>query len=126
MGKSRLDDYKSRRKHLENLTEEELEEKFFELAEKIVDPMIEMAKNNTSPSIERSVLLRMGFSSIESKAIVATLMEKKKHLIGKGAGHLVYRVARDKNLAIREAGLRLANNDEELWAHLEEVFGGGK
>ncbi|GKX29336.1 ornithine aminomutase [Vallitalea longa] len=126
MGNNRLDDYESRRKHLENLSEEELEERFWELAEKIVDPMIEMAKNNTSPSIERSVLLRMGFSSIESKAIVSTLMEKKKHLVGKGAGHLVYRTARDKDISIREAGLRLANNDEELWAHLEQVFGGGK
>ncbi|GMQ64380.1 ornithine aminomutase subunit alpha [Vallitalea maricola] len=126
MGNNRLDDYESRRKHLENLTEDELEQRFWELAEKIVDPMIEMAKNNTSPSIERSVLLRMGFSSIESKAIVASLMEKKKHLVGKGAGHLVYRAARDKDLSIREAGLRLANNDEELWAHLEQVFGGGK
>lgn len=126
MGNNRLDDYESRRKHLENLSEDELEERFWELAEKIVDPMIEMAKNNTSPSIERSVLLRMGFSSIESKAIVTTLMEKKKHLVGKGAGHLVYRAARDKDISIREAGLRLANNDEELWAHLEQVFGGGK
>ncbi|WP_113671380.1 ornithine aminomutase subunit alpha [Vallitalea guaymasensis] len=126
MGNNRLDDYESRRKHLENLTEDELEQRFWELAEKIVDPMIEMAKNNTSPSIERSVLLRMGFSSIESKAIVSSLMEKKKHLVGKGAGHLVYRAARDKDLSIREAGLRLANNDEELWAHLEQVFGGGK
>ena len=126
MGNNRLDDYESRRKHLENLTEDELEQRFWELAEKIVDPMIEMAKNNTSPSIERSVLLRMGFSSIESKAIVSSLMEKKKHLVGKGAGHLVYRAARDKDLSIREAGLRLANNYEELWAHLEQVFGGGK
>ncbi|QUH30903.1 ornithine aminomutase subunit alpha [Vallitalea guaymasensis] len=126
MGNNRLDDYESRRKHLENLTEDQLEQRFWELAEKIVDPMIEMAKNNTSPSIERSVLLRMGFSSIESKAIVTSLMEKKKHLVGKGAGHLVYRAARDKDLSIREAGLRLANNDEELWAHLEQVFGGGK
>ncbi|GMQ57354.1 ornithine aminomutase subunit alpha [Vallitalea sediminicola] len=123
---NRLDDYESRRKHLENLSEDELEKRFWELAEKIVDPMVEMAKSNTSPSIERSVLLRMGFSSIESKAIVSSIMEKKKHLVGKGAGHLVYRVARDKELSIRDAGLRLANNDEELWAHLEQVFGGGK
>lgn len=126
MGNNRLDDYESRRKHLENLSEDELEQRFWELAEKIVDPMVEMAKSNTSPSIERSVLLRMGFSSIESKAIVSAIMEKKKHLVGKGAGHLVYRVARDKDLSIRDAGLRLANNDEELWAHLEQVFGGGK
>lgn len=126
MGKSRLDDYESRRKHLESLTEEALEQRFWELAGKIVDPMIDMAKSNTSPSIERSVLLRMGFSSIESKAIVSTIMDKRSHLIGKGAGHLVYRAARDKEIEIRDAGMRLANNDEELWAHLEQVFEGGK
>ncbi|MCT4544372.1 MAG: ornithine aminomutase subunit alpha [Vallitalea sp.] len=126
MSKNRLDDYKSRKKHLENLSEEELEQRFWELAESIVDPMIEMAKNNTSPSIERSVLLRMGFSSIESKSIVTTLMDKKKHLVGKGVGHLVYRAARDKNMSIREAGLLLGDNNEELWAYLEEVFEGEK
>ena len=35
----RADDFQERRKHLANLTEEELEQRFWELAEKIVDPI---------------------------------------------------------------------------------------
>ncbi len=118
----RADDFQERRKHLADLTEEELEQRFWELAEKIVDPLVELAYKHTSPSIERSVLLRMGFSSIEAKAIVDGAVERG--LLGKGAGHLVYRLARDKNLSVREAGLKLANG--EMWDYVVEVFKGGE
>ena len=66
----REDDFEIRRKHLANLSDEELYERFWKLTEEIVNPMVELAYGNTSSSIERSVLLRMGFSSIESQAIV--------------------------------------------------------
>ena len=66
----RKDDFQERRKHLANLTEAELEQRFWKLAEEVVDPLVDLAYKNTSPSIERSVLLRMGFSSIEAKPIV--------------------------------------------------------
>ena len=66
----RADDFQERRKHLEELSEEELELRFWELASELVDPLIDLAEKNTSPSIERSVLLRMGFSSLEAKAVV--------------------------------------------------------
>ncbi|NLW22077.1 MAG: ornithine aminomutase [Tissierellia bacterium] len=117
----RKDDYQERRKHLANLTEEELEQRFWELAEKIVDPLIELAEKHTSPSIERSVLLRMGFSSLEAQAIVEGAIDRG--LLGKGAGHLVYRLARDKNMDIREAGLKLANG--EMWEDVVAAFKGG-
>jgi len=39
----RLDDYQDRRKHLKGLSEEELEKRFWELAEKIMDPVLELA-----------------------------------------------------------------------------------
>ena len=38
-----------------------------QLTGQLVDPLLELAKENTSPAIERSVLLRMGFSSLEAK-----------------------------------------------------------
>lgn len=123
MDKSRLDDYKSRRKHLEQLSEKELENRFWELAEKIVEPMIDLAKTSTTPSIERSVLLRMGFSSMESQAIVNKVMEH--NLLGKGAGHIIWRAAKDKKIDIRKAGLMLADGDEELWQYVEQIFKGG-
>ena len=63
----RKDDFQERRKHLADLSETELEERFWKLAEELIDPVVELARKNTSPSIERSILLRMGFSSVEAK-----------------------------------------------------------
>ncbi|WP_034601019.1 ornithine aminomutase subunit alpha [Clostridiisalibacter paucivorans] len=124
MSEIRKDDFEARRKHLADMTEEQLEARFWELAGKIVDPMVDLAKKNTSPSIERSVLLRMGFSSIEAKAIVNGVIDRG--LMGKGAGHVVYRVAKDKNMDIREAGLKLVDGDDQLWDYVVEVFKGGE
>ena len=66
----RADDYAQRRAHLANLSDEELYNKFWNLAEEIVDPLLELGRKNTTPSVERSILLRMGFSSLEVKPIV--------------------------------------------------------
>ncbi|MCF7947204.1 MAG: ornithine aminomutase, partial [Spirochaetia bacterium] len=41
-------------------------------------------------------------------------------LIGKGAGHVVYKVAQSQQLDIRAAGLKLAAG--ELWSVAEEGF----
>ena len=118
---SRVDDFHERRKYLANLTEEELENKFWGLAEEIIEPIVELARKHTSPSIERSVLLRMGFSSIEAKAIVDGILDRG--LIGKGAGHIVYKVAHEKEIEIRETGLKLING--ELWDDVFSIFKGG-
>jgi D-ornithine 4,5-aminomutase subunit alpha len=118
----REDDFKERRKHLANLSEEELENRFWELAEKIVDPLVDLAEKNTTPSIERSVLLRMGFSSLEASAIVDGAIDRG--LIGKGAGHIVYRLAGEKNMEIRETGLKLVEGD--LWDEAIDIFEGGE
>jgi D-ornithine 4,5-aminomutase subunit alpha len=74
------------------LSDAELEQKFWELAEKITDPMLDLAQKNTTPSIERSVLLRMGFSSIEAKAIVEGVMDRG--LNGQGSRSCVYKLAK--------------------------------
>ena len=118
----RKDDFQERRKHLANLSEKELEEKFWQLSEKIVNPIVDLASKTTSPSIERSVLLRMGFSSLEAKSIVEGAIDRG--LIGKGAGHIVFKLAKEKNMDIREAGLNLA--EDKLWDDAISLFGGGK
>lgn len=118
----RKDDFETRRQHLKELTEEQLEARFWELAEKIVDPLVELAEKHTSPSIERSVLLRMGFSSIEAAAIVNGAIDRG--LLGKGAGHLVYRLSKDYNLSIREAGLKLVEG--QMWDEVMKIFAGGE
>lgn len=118
----RQDDFNKRREHLKDLTEKQLEERFWELCGKLMDPIVDMASKHTSPSIERSVLLRMGFSSIESKAIVEGAIDK--NLLEHGAGHLVYKLSQSRGLEIREAGLKLAEN--QLWDETASLFQAGK
>ncbi|SCG83227.1 D-ornithine aminomutase S component [Proteiniborus sp. DW1] len=118
----RKDDFETRRQHLKDLSEEQLEARFWELAEKIVNPLVELAEKHTSPSIERSVLLRMGFSSIEATAIVNGAIDRG--LLGKGVGHLVYRLSKDYSLSIREAGLKLAEG--QMWDEIMKIFAGGE
>ena len=101
----REDDFTTRREHLKNLSDAELKNRFWSLTEQLVDPLLALGRENTTPSIERSVLLRMGFSSLEAKALVDGCMER--NLLGHGAGNVVYRYAKEKGLAIREAGLAL-------------------
>ncbi len=118
----REDDYAARRKHLENLSDEELKARFWELAEKVVDPLLDLAKTHTSPSVERSVLLRMGFSSLEAKPLVEQAIDHG--LMGKGVGHVIYRVAKEKNMDIRACGLELM--DGKHWEDAVKIFKGGK
>lgn len=117
----RNDDFEERRKHLSSLSDEQLKERFWELAEKLTDPMLQMGYEYTSPSIERSVLLRMGFSSLEAKSIVEGCIEHE--LISHGAGNVVYRLAKAKNTEIRAAGLALSEG--KLWQEAESLFKGG-
>ena len=118
MSIAREDDFAVRRAHLANLSDEELYNEFWAMAEKVVKPLLELGEKNTSPAIERSVLLRMGFSSIECKAIVDGVMDRG--LMGKGAGHVVYKLAKAKDMTVREAGVKLANG--EMWQEAADLF----
>lgn len=121
MAKKRPDDFEVRRKHLVNLTDAELEERFWSLAGQIMDPMIELARTHTTPAVERSVLLRMGFSSLEAKGIVENTMDRG--LMGKGTGHIVWKVAKELNRDYREVGREMA--DGQHWEKAVEIFNGG-
>ena len=98
---ARPDDLEARRRHLQAMPDAELHAYFWKLVEKIVEPLIEAARTHTTPSIERSVLLRMGLSSTEAKFLVARIYERG--LLGHGAGRLVLELARAKGISIREA-----------------------
>ena len=98
----REDDFESRREPLRPLSDSELHDRFWRLVEQIVAPLLDEARTHTSPSIERSVLLRMGFSSIEAKQLVAAMSERG--LLAHGAGRLVLELAQSKGIDIREAG----------------------
>jgi len=114
----RKDDFQSRREHLKHMSDQELRTYFLELSDKIVDPLLDLAYKHTSKSIERSILLRMGFSSIEAKVIVDNISEK--NLLSKGAGHCVYVISKNKGLGIHEAGIKI--QDGEYIDYLMEYF----
>jgi D-ornithine 4,5-aminomutase subunit alpha len=110
----RPDDFAVRRERLRALSDAELDARFWELARRIVEPLVEQARTHTTPSIERSVLLRMGFSSLEAKDLVGRLAERR--LLGHGAGRLVLELARRRGIPVREAGVALL--DGRYWEEL--------
>lgn len=118
----RKDDFEVRSKKLQNMTDEQLDNYFWELAEKVVNPLIDLASKNTSQSIERSVLLRMGFNSLQAKVLVNKIFEK--HLLSKGAGHIVWKVAKENNISVKEAGEKMV--DGQLWDEVDRIFKGGE
>jgi len=99
---ARRDDFEERRSHLRSLSDDELHRSFWELVDRIVEPLIEEARTYTTPSIERSVLQRMGFSSVESSELVTRLHERD--LLGHGAGRQVLELATREESTVREAG----------------------
>jgi len=101
----RADDFGTRRQRLSALSDQELHDYFWSLTEKLVAPLIAEARTHTTPSIERSVLLRMGFSSVEAKALVERLHERG--VLGHGAGKLVLELAQAKGISVRAAGTAL-------------------
>ncbi len=114
----RADDFNSRRKDLAELNDDQLYQKFWALAEEIVQPMLELGYQNTTPSIERSILLRMGLSSLEAAPIVNGVI--KKGLMGKGCGHIVWRLSQKLGISIRETGSALANG--QYWDVVDDLF----
>lgn len=117
----REDDFEYRREHLKNLSDEELYNRFWLLTEQIVKPLVDLAYTHTSPSVERSVLLRMGFSSIEAGSIVKEGV--KWNLMGKGLGNVVLTYAKIKNIPYLEAGEELSRGIG--WEKVNEVMRGG-
>lgn len=105
----REDDFAIRRAHLAALGDAELHARFWDLVERLVEPLIAEARTHTTPAVERSVLLRMGFSSVEAKALVEQ-MTAREQLAG-GAGRWVLEAARRWRVPVREAGLALIRGE---------------
>jgi D-ornithine 4,5-aminomutase subunit alpha len=101
----RKDDFTERRRRLAGLSDEELRRRFWDLTARVVDPLLELGRKNTSPSIERSVLLRMGIASTDCKIIVDGCIDRG--LMGKGAGNVVFKLARAKHISIKKAAALL-------------------
>ena len=112
MSEDRLKKYEKRLAELHKLSDEELKNRFWELCNKIVEPMVEYGKNYTSPSIERSVLLRMGIDSLTTQTLVKKINEAG--LLGKGAGHVVLKLSQKEKISIKEAAKKIAEEDTAL------------
>lgn len=117
----REDNFNERRAHLKDLSPQQLKERFWKLAGEAVEPLLKLGYENTTPAIERSVLLRMGFSSLEVKPIVDGAMERG--LLGHGAGNIVYRLSKENGTSIRDAGLGLIEG--RTWEQAAGLFKGG-
>ncbi len=112
MTEDRIQKFEARQKELHKLSDEELKERFWQLCSQVVDPIVDLAKTHTSPSIERSVLLRMGIDSITAHGVVDRILEAG--LLGKGAGHVVLKVSQKIGTDIRAAAAAILNNKDVL------------
>ena len=118
--KERMAAYETRRQSLKNLSDEELKKRFWDLCNKVVEPMVKLAKTHTSPSIERSVLMRMGIDSVTAAAVVTRV--KEADLIKKGAGQVVMRAAEKLKVDVRTAAKQLVESP----GLINEIWGGTK
>jgi D-ornithine 4,5-aminomutase subunit alpha len=117
---AREDTFKEARAHLHDLTDEQLEARFWELANGIVEPLVELARTHTSPSIERSVLMRMGVDSLTCAAVVSEC--DARGLLGHGAGSIVLHCATAWGCDAPAAAARLAAGDG--WDVVDARWGG--
>jgi D-ornithine 4,5-aminomutase subunit alpha len=115
----RADEYLAWRTHLADLTDAEMEERFWDLVEQIVDPLIDLARTHTSPSVERSVLMRMGIDSPTCNAVVNEV--DKRGLLGHGAGHIVWHCAQAWRTDVRAAARKLAGG--KGWETVDAKWG---
>ena len=120
----REDTFDHAHQYLMGLTDEELKMRFWHLTQEIVDPLVELARTHTSPSIERSVLMRMGIDTPTCVAVVAEC--EKRSLLGHGAGHVVLVVMQAFDLDAPCAALRLADGEPEAWAIVDAKWGGAR
>lgn len=107
-------DYDTRKRALDNLSDDELYTHFWQLTDQIVQPLVDYAERHTTPSIERSVLLRMGFSSLQAQAFVERCIAA--NCLGHGAGALIIRAARHYGVDYQSALARLM--EEPDWQRI--------
>ncbi|MHB1452169.1 MAG: D-ornithine 4,5-aminomutase subunit OraS [Coriobacteriia bacterium] len=119
---AREDTFDEARAHLQGLSDADLEARFWSLAQRCVDPMVELARTHTSPSIERSVLMRMGVDSVTSKAVVAEC--ETRGLLGHGAGQVLLLAMSAWSVDAPAAAARLAEG--EGWDLAAEKWGGAR
>ncbi len=112
MTEDRIARFQERQIELKKMSDEELKNRFWDLCNQMVEPIVTLAKTHTSPSIERSVLLRMGIDSITAHGVVDRIYEAG--LLGKGAGHVVLKLSQKTGKNLRETAAAILENKEIL------------
>ena len=120
----REDTFDHAHQYLMGLTDEELHVRFWQLTQEIVDPLVELARTHTSPSIERSVLMRMGIDSPTCVAVVGEC--EARGLLGRGAGHVVLVCMQALGVDAPAAARLLADGDTAAWDIVDEKWGGAR
>lgn len=119
----RLEAAQRRIEELRGLSDEELYTRFWDLSHAMMRPVVDLARTHTSPSLERSVLLRMGIDSLSCHGVVDAIADAG--LLGKGAGHVVLKLAHRDGLDVRGAAQAIAD-DPGVLTGLFETTGGAR
>jgi D-ornithine 4,5-aminomutase subunit alpha len=117
MSVDRIGRFDERRGKYRGMSDEELKTHFWDLCDQIVAPIVDLARTHTSPSIERAVLLRMGIDSLTAHGVVDRVHQAG--LLGKGAGHVLLKLAEKQGTDVRAAA-RAILKDKDL---LDGLFG---
>lgn len=112
LGADRTERLNKRVEELRELSDDELKTRFWDLTHQLMTPVVDLARTHTSPSIERSILLRMGVDSLSSHGVVDVITEAG--LLGKGAGHVVLKVGDKLGLDVRAAAAKIAEDPSVL------------
>jgi len=112
MTEERIARFEKRQAELHKMTDEQLKARFWELCNQVVDPIVDLARTHTSPSIERAVLLRMGIDSVSAHGVVDRIYEAG--LLGKGAGHVLLKLAARRGCDVRAAAAAVLADKEVL------------
>ncbi len=112
MTDDRIKRFEVRQNELHRLTDVELKDRFWQLCDQLIDPIVDLARTHTSPSIERSVLLRMGVDSITAHGVVDRVLNAG--LLGKGAGHVVLKVSQKLKVDVPTAARSIIEDKEVL------------
>jgi len=123
MTDDRIARYEQRREELKQMTDEQLKTYFWELCDRLVDPLVDLARTHTSPSIERAVLLRMGVDSLSSQGVVKRIYQAG--LLGKGAGHVLLQLAEKRGTDIKGAAAAILEDKDFLHGLFDEPAGTG-
>jgi D-ornithine 4,5-aminomutase subunit alpha len=118
MTEERLDRFEKRRAKLKQLSDEQLKAHFWELCNQVVEPIVDLARTHTSPSIERAVLLRMGIDSLSSHGVVERIYQAG--LLGKGAGHVLIRLAQKQGTDVKSAAAAILEDKDVLHGLFQE------